>query len=86
MVDLAKVEGDEIVIRIPIEAIPFALEYYNDQFVDADDHVIEDLMVFAQEMVRILNSEPYDEPYINEFLDGVLAEAINQGAEGLKYE
>lgn len=78
--ELAKIEGDEIVIRVKIEALPCAMA---GSPLGAEIHVT-DAAVFAEEFVRALNDE--DEvgtTLLHKAFDRAMANATESGCEGL---
>ena len=89
--ELAKLEGDEIVIRVPLAAIPFAAEvamgevnYDCDEF-GVPRMVVTDPRTFAYGMLRELNREAEDgSTAIHLLLDKAVIGAAEQGAEGLQ--
>jgi hypothetical protein len=87
MADLKKsgqalIEGDEIVIRVAIEALP--------TIVDASplapaEFSVTDAVTFAAELVKELNREEEDGTTpIHRMFDVVILEAIEQGADGVE--
>jgi hypothetical protein len=83
----AKIEGDEIVIRIPIAAIAHATEVACDEEYGFELHQIKvtDSSVFANEILAELVRESEDgTTRIDKMLDGAVIEAIEQGAAGIE--
>lgn len=87
----ALIDGDFVVIAIHKSAIQCAtelhpdLEYYNedDQF---DCPKVTNLNRFVEEVVDALNNEREDgSTFITDALDKAIVEAIESGAEGVKY-
>lgn len=82
----AKIEGDEIVIRIPIEALPHAAEVAWDQEYGEDEHAlyVEDVNEFAKEFVYALLKEDEEGSTVLHFAFGeAVIEATEQGACGI---
>lgn len=88
--DLAKIEGDEIVIRVPLAAIPYAASLaLSEAHINTDDNgdtrvAITDPAVFAADMVRALNREKHEDgsTAIHLLLDEAVLEAFENGSEG----
>lgn len=85
---LARIEGNEIVIRVPISAIPFAAEcmdanLYGNQ---SPTFRVSDLDAFASEIVLQLNCEEEDgSTPITQLLDNAMDQAIDSGCEGVDF-
>lgn len=81
----ARIEGDEIVIRIPIEAIPIALEVYCETHIDpADEYYrVVDLPTVAEEFIIAFNREENDDRFSN-MLDDTLCQMIEGGGFGME--
>jgi hypothetical protein len=90
--DLAKIEGDEIVIRVPIAAIPHAAKIaFDEANYDIDDDtnetrmVVTDAAAFALGMIDALNQESEDgSTPIHYLLDRAVVYAAEQGTEGIE--
>lgn len=82
--DYAAIEGDEIVIRVPIDALPTACQVaWDDRYGDHDLRVV-DARAFAEEFVRELNAEEEDgTTLVHLMLDQAAVNAAENGAEGL---
>lgn len=88
--ELAKIEGDEIVIRIPLAAIPYAASlalsehgYAIDEATAETRVVITDTRKFAEDMLRALNEESEDgSTRVHLTLDAAVCIAYEQGSEG----
>lgn len=77
----AKIEGDEIVFRVPIAFLPDIVEGAE------DSGKVTDAAISARELLTELNHE--DETGSTPFhrmFDECISEAINQGAEGIELE
>lgn len=84
--EAAKIEGDEIVIRVPIEAIPHAASVAFDEQYGEGEHDISvvDAPVFAKELLRELVAEKEDgTTLVDEMLDKACVRAAENGAFGL---
>lgn len=84
----ARIEGDEIVIRIPVSAIPKAAALAMDEMFGFGNHDFEvtDTDTFAKALVEALNEE---EPntgatLVHKALDGAVDRAVERGAEGYR--
>lgn len=84
----AVIEGANIVIRVPISAIPIAFAAHpqapeNDQ---GDPlYAVTDAATFAKGIVRYLNEESEDgTTRIHIMLDSAMMEALEQGEEGIE--
>jgi hypothetical protein len=89
--DLARLEGDDIVIRVPLSAIPFAAEVaFGEANYDCDEFgfprmVVTAVRTFAYGMLRELNREAEDgSTPIHLLLDKAIIGAAEQGTEGLE--
>ena len=88
---LAKIEGDEIVIRLPIAAISFAAKIaFEEGNYDVDDDtgearmVVTDPAAFAIGLLYELNREGEDgSTPLHYLLDKAIIDAAEQGTEGL---
>lgn len=84
----AIIEGDSIIIRIPIAAIPVAFEAWPGAPRDAegrDLYKVTDAYVFAKGIVHYLNAESEDgTTRIHLMLDSAMNEALEQGEEGVE--
>ncbi|ETA53969.1 hypothetical protein [Ponticoccus alexandrii] len=75
MTDLAKIEGREVVIRIPFDVISAAAEH--------SCIVITDVAAFAPHFAREICTEGHDEEkHINRLLDAALIRAVECDAPG----
>lgn len=90
-VPIAKIEGDEIVIRLPIDAIPFAASVaFVERNYDLDDDgepkmKVSDAAAFAPYLVTALSQESEDgTTRIHRLLDRAIVDACEQGAEGVE--
>ncbi|MFS4580387.1 hypothetical protein [Phaeobacter sp. C3_T13_0] len=80
MPDLAKIEGDEIVIRMPIATIPVAVNAgWAAHKVDTPVRV-DDPRAFAKEMLHTLNAEQ-DDRGGNTLVMDIMDQAINGAIE-----
>lgn len=72
---LANIEGEEIVVRIPLDALPLAASVAWDEHYGFEQHnlVVEDVQAFAKEFVFELNRE-------NEVGDTLLHFAFDKAA------
>lgn len=84
----AVIEGPNIVIRVPISAIPVAFEACPDAPRDdeADPlYTVTDAATFAKGIVRYLNDEEEDgTTRIHRMFDSAMIEALEQGEEGIE--
>lgn len=81
----AKIEGEDIVIRVAVSALPQVVEgawtagYMETRF------KVTDAPTFAKELVSELNAESEDgTTAIHKMFDACINEAIEQGAEGIE--
>ena len=90
----ASIEGDEVVIRIGIDTLAFAIAR-SPSFYDYDKHgacegpyiKIDDSRLFAREVVRALLHEEEDgSGPLSNLLDEAGQRALDDGAEGVDYE
>lgn len=84
----AIIEGDNIVIRVPISALPVAFDFSpltpRDDEADAK-YFVSDTAEFAKSVCRRLNKEEEDGTTpIHLMLDSAMEEALEQGDEGLE--
>lgn len=82
----AKIEGDEIVIRIPIAAIETAAPHaWDDQYGFGNHSIsVSDPATFAKELVLELNRESETGvTLVHRALDQACVNAAENGAEGL---
>lgn len=81
---LANIEGGEIVIRVPVEALSVAVPIALERAWGEHKLFVEDEAEFAKEMVLALNAENEigDTP-VHKMLDAVAVEAIGNGAFGI---
>lgn len=76
MADLAKIEGDEIVIRVPIRAL---VEVVRNEWAGPDKHfAVIDLPGLAAEVVCCLNEE---DEVGRSILDAAVSSAIGLGSD-----
>jgi len=81
---LVNIEGDEIVIRVPIDALPEACAIAWESSLGEHGIAITDLPVFAKEFVRELRREEENgDTLVHKMLDRAAYMAANNGAEGL---
>lgn len=88
MTDIAKIEGGEIVIRIPISALPDAALYAWDRRYGFEQHNLHvgDLPTFTDEFLRYLTDDTdcrRDGSILERALDEALVETVEQGAFGI---
>lgn len=82
MDQLANIEGDEIVIRVPISTIPYAAS----AGLEDCDVEVTDLTAAAKSIVRYLNDEDEEGSTPVHFaLDTALRNAVEQGEEGFSF-
>lgn len=84
--EMANIEGTEIVIRVPFDAIPDAAKVAFDEEWGEGEHgiAVVDPAVFAGELVRALNDEGEDgTTLVHQMLDKACVNAAEDGAEGL---
>lgn len=84
--DLACIEGDEIVVRVPISSLPHAASVAWDEEYGFEDHSlrIDDLDEFAKSFVQYLNDEAEDgTTVLHEAFDKAIVKATEQGAFGI---
>jgi hypothetical protein len=82
----AKIENDQIVIRVPITALENAVTYAWDNEYGFKQHAlyIEDVNEFAKELVRALNTEEENgETLITKAFDKATINATENGAFGI---
>lgn len=85
----AYIEGDAIVIRVPIENLPIAFEYcplnpHEPSEAMEKQFRISDLPEFAKSLVRRLNEEEEDgTTLIHRCFDKAMEQVIEQGDEGV---
>lgn len=83
MLDLANIEGDEIVIRIKISSLEVAFDLVMD---DDTDVKLTNSATFARGVVQELNAEnEKGDTLVHKMLDQAVREAVEQGAERLSY-
>jgi hypothetical protein len=81
----AVIEGDEIVIRLPINVIEHAYSAGVDAGAIRPGFRVTDARMFAPEVVRALNDEDEEGTTpIHHLFDDAFTEAIEQGAEGVE--
>lgn len=85
--ELVSIEGDEIVIRVPILALPDAFKYCD--YVEGFDPegprpCVTDAAVFARELLGELQREEEDgSTVVTEMLDDAMRAAVENGCEGV---
>ena len=82
---MVKIEGDEIVIRIPICALPVAAQYvWDEEFgIDEHDYYIDNIDEFAKELVSALCDESEDgSTVVHDMLDKALISVTEDGGLG----
>lgn len=82
MTELVKIEGDSIVIRIPVNALQGSIDVSH-SWVQA--HVITDPEMFARDVLLLsmcVEQEDGTTP-VHMMLDKCIAEAIEKGASGM---
>jgi hypothetical protein len=85
MTELVRIEGDEIVIRVPISAIPDAAAVsFDDAFGYLDHNCrVTDAALAAESIVRALRHESEDgTTLVHEMLDSAVLNAFEEGDEG----
>lgn len=84
MEKLASIESDEIVIRVPIAALPVAAPYAWDRHYGQHDISIVNVNQFAKEvLLELLREEENGDTLIHKMLDRACVNAAENGAEGL---
>jgi hypothetical protein len=82
--DMAKIEGTEIVIRIPLAALPNAASVAWDDAYGEHDIAVVDLEAFAKDFVLELVREEEDgTTLVHLMLDKAAVKAAENGAFGL---
>lgn len=84
----AKIEGDHIVIRVPIDVLDknhvIPCDMLNEDF--KADFKVTDIQEFAKDFVAELNREEEDgTTLVNRMLDSAYRNAIEQGAQGVDF-
>lgn len=80
----AKIEGDEIVIRVPVSAVAIGAPFAFDAHYGKHDIAVEDPEVFAREIVCQLNAEAENgDTAVVRMLDKACVAAAEAGALGL---
>ncbi len=81
----ARIEGNDIVIRIPIDSLPqvvegsWAIGYMSTRY------DVTEPSIFAKALVHELNYEDEQGTTpVHKLFDSMIEEAINQGAEGIE--
>jgi hypothetical protein len=86
----AFIENGEIVIRVPVESLPVALECNPRDFGGEHNYFskhITDLGEFSKDVVSALNAEAEDgTTLIHELFDDAMAKAIDEGSTGVDYD
>lgn len=81
---LVEIEADQIVIRIPILAVPHAASVAFDEAYGEHNYSVTDAAKFAGEMVTELGREEEDgTTLIHRMLDKAVIRALEAGAEGV---
>lgn len=84
----AVIEGNNIVIRVPVSTLPIAFEHWPDAPRDAEGdplYRVTDAATFAKGVARYLNDESEDgTTRIHRMLDDAMNEALEQGEEGVE--
>lgn len=80
-----KIENDEIVIRVPLDALPYAVEYALDDHLGIDHGVkVTDLTTFAKGFLDALHEEnDLGETILTVAFDRAIVNAYDDGVEGL---
>lgn len=79
MIELAKVEGQEVVIRVDISTLAAAAHY--------SDLVVTDANALAPHFARELNAEGMDEElFINKALDAALVRCAENDDAGISFK
>jgi hypothetical protein len=80
----AVIEGDSIVIRVPIDALQFVLDGSDPYHDIADRYSVTKKKVFAKEICRSINREDErgDSPF-HKMFDAAMEHAISNGCEGI---
>lgn len=86
MEKLAKIDGEEIVIRFPIAALTGVVPYALERAWGARNIAVVDKVAFAEELVVELNREEEngDTP-VHRMIDNAVVRAADNGVEGLSY-
>ncbi len=81
----AIIVGDEIVIRLPIDRLPIAIDCMWAAGYSDIRYKVTDANVFAKEFVRSLNRESEDgTTLVHLCFDKAATDAIDMGAEGIE--
>lgn len=84
--DLARIEGDELVIRLPLDALVTATEACPALYGDEQPPKVTDRAVWAREVVCELNREAEDgTTLVHIMFDTAFEQAADQGAEGILF-
>lgn len=84
MTELAKLEDGKIVISIPVEHLPDAVEQYWSCGKSNDRFKVTDTSEFAKSFVRALNAEEEDgTTLVHNMLDAAVDLCVNSGFEGI---
>lgn len=82
--DLASIEADQIVIRVPILAVPFAASVAFDEAYGEHGYSVTDAAEFARAIVGELRAEEEDgTTLVHRMLDKASTRALENGAEGI---
>lgn len=82
--ELAKIEGEEIVIRVPLSTLESASQIVWDQR-GYGDYKVSDLPTYAKAFVAALNNESENgTTLVHRALDGAACYALDQGCEGVE--
>lgn len=81
---LANIEGEQVVIRVPISGLPHAASVAWDEQYGDHNLFVENLDEFAKEFVRYLNAEEEDgTTVLHRAFDKAVIEATEQGGFGI---
>lgn len=84
--DLANIEGDELVIRLPLVHLVTATEGCPALYGDEQPPKVTDPAVWAWEVARELNREAEDgTTLVHLMFDRAFERAADQGAEGIRF-
>lgn len=92
-VELCRVEGDELVIRVKVEALATAAEITLPELLEIDPRQkrpvkVTDQAGWAKEIADTLNTEVSEDgrTRITNMIDGAFKHALEYGAEGIEIE
>jgi len=84
--ELIEIVGDEIIIRVPVDALPDASSIAWDRR-STRKIVVTDIWAFAAELVRELRQERENgDTLVTNMLDGAVTKAIENGDLGFEFE